>query len=255
MNIPEVSTKKLEPVAYSSGSSRLEYTYGTSPCAETGNLSEPKKASLIFPAAKSASWGYLAMKRLMDIVCSLFGLIILSPLLLIIALAIRLDSKGNAIYSQQRIGKDGKPFTMYKFRSMVENAESQLQSLQEKNEMDGPVFKISSDPRITRVGKLIRKTSIDELPQLINILRGEMSIVGPRPPLPNEVEKYNAYQKQRLSVTPGLTCFWQIHGRNDISFSQWVEMDLRYIRERSLTLDIKLIFMTIPAVIFGKGAC
>lgn len=194
---------------------------------------------------------YLFFKRAMDIIGSLCGIILLSPLLIIVALAIKIeDPKGSVFFSQKRCGKDNKLFPMYKFRSMVSNAEELLEELMEHNEMDGPVFKIKEDPRITRVGKFIRKTSIDELPQLFNILRGDMSIVGPRPAIPHEVAEYSDYHKQRLLVKPGLTCIWQVSGRNSIGFEEWMEMDLEYIEKRNLWMDIKLIFKTV-GVLFG----
>ena len=194
---------------------------------------------------------YLFFKRAMDIIGSLCGIILLSPLLIIVALAIKIeDPKGSIFFSQQRCGKDNKLFPMYKFRSMVSNAEELLEDLMEHNEMDGPVFKIKEDPRITRVGKFIRKTSIDELPQLFNILRGDMSIVGPRPAIPHEVAEYSDYHKQRLLVKPGLTCIWQVSGRNSIGFEEWMEMDLEYIEKRNLWMDTKLIFKTV-GVLFG----
>ena len=194
---------------------------------------------------------YLFFKRAMDIIGSLCGIILLSPLLIIVALAIKIeDPKGSIFFSQQRCGKDNKLFPMYKFRSMVSNAEELLEELMEHNEMDGPVFKIKDDPRITRVGKFIRKTSIDELPQLFNILIGHMSIVGPRPAIPHEVAEYSHYHKQRLLVKPGLTCIWQVSGRNSIGFDEWMEMDLEYIEKRNLWMDTKLIFKTV-GVLFG----
>ena len=194
---------------------------------------------------------YLFFKRAMDIIGSLCGIILLSPLLIIVALAIKIeDPKGSIFFSQQRCGKDNKLFPMYKFRSMVSNAEELLEELMEHNEMDGPVFKIKDDPRITRVGKFIRKTSIDELPQLFIILIGHMSIVGPRPAIPHEVAEYSHYHKQRLLVKPGLTCIWQVSGRNSIGFDEWMEMDLEYIEKRNLWMDIKLIFKTF-FVLFG----
>ena len=194
---------------------------------------------------------YLFFKRAMDIIGSLCGIILLSPLLIIVALAIKIeDPKGSIFFSQQRCGKDNKLFPMYKFRSMVSNAEELLEELMEHNEMDGPVFKIKEDPRITRVGKFIRKTSIDELPQLFNIFMGHMSIVGPRPAIPHEVAEYSHYHKQRLLVKPGLTCIWQVSGRNSIGFDEWMEMDLEYIEKRDLWMDTKLIFKTV-GVLFG----
>lgn len=213
----------------------------------------PMKAAAI-QATKIERRPYDVAKRFFDIVLSLCGLVILSPLFLITAVAIRLDSKGPAFYSQKRIGKNGKPFKMYKFRSMCVDAEQQLERLAALNERDGPTFKITHDPRGTRVGRFIRKTCIDELPQLINILRGEMSLVGPRPPLPNEVAVYTPYQMRRLGVTPGLTCFWQATKGEDTTFEEWVEMDLKYIRERSLKTDIKILFLTVRVVLLGKGS-
>lgn len=197
---------------------------------------------------------YFFCKRAMDIVCSCLALIVLSPLLLIVAVAIKLESKGPVVFCQKRIGKDGKSFYMYKFRSMCINAEEILKELETQNEMDGPVFKMKDDPRVTRVGRVIRKYSIDELLQLVNILKGDMTIVGPRPALPNEVEEYDEFAKQRLRVKPGLTCYWQVMGRNDIDFDEWMALDNKYINEMNLWLDIKLILLTIPAVFKGEGA-
>ena len=194
---------------------------------------------------------YSITKRLIDIVGSLCGIILLSPLFLIVAILIKLeDPKGKVFFAQERNGKYPKTFKMYKFRSMVHNAEDLLKDLMDRNEQTGPVFKINDDPRITKVGKFIRKTSIDELPQLFNVLKGDMSLVGPRPPIPHEVEQYNSYQMQRLAVKPGLTCIWQVSGRNNIGFDEWVEMDIEYIKTRNLWLDIKLIFKTV-GVLFG----
>ena len=194
---------------------------------------------------------YSITKRLIDIVGSLCGIILLSPLFLIVAILIKLeDPKGKVFFAQERNGKYPKTFKMYKFRSMVHNAEDLLKDLMDRNEQTGPVFKINDDPRITKVGKVIRRTSIDELPQLFNVLKGDMSLVGPRPPIPHEVEQYNSYQMQRLAVKPGLTCIWQVSGRNNIGFDEWVEMDIEYIKTRNLWLDIKLIFKTV-GVLFG----
>ena len=194
---------------------------------------------------------YLICKRLIDIIASLLGIILLSPIFLIVAVAIKIeDPKGSVFFTQDRCGKDSVLFPMYKFRSMVSNAEELLDELKVMNEMDGPAFKIKDDPRITKVGRIIRKTSIDELPQLFNILKGDMSLVGPRPPIPHEVSEYNEYQMQRLLVKPGLTCIWQVSGRNAIGFDEWVDMDLSYIKNRNLFLDIKLIFKTV-GVLFG----
>ena len=198
---------------------------------------------------------YCFFKRCFDIVCSLLGILILLLPLLIISLVIVIDSPGaSPIFVQNRIGKNGKVFKFYKFRSMVPNAESLLDSLLEQNEMDGPAFKMKDDPRITKFGKFIRKTSIDELPQLLNILKGDMSFVGPRPPLPREVEMYTEYQAQRLKVIPGLTCYWQIQPqRNDISFDEWLALDLKYITERNFSKDIMVIFKTVGSVLGSHG--
>lgn len=198
---------------------------------------------------------YSFFKRIFDIVGSFIGLCVFFIPLLVLSIVIVIDSPGAApIYSQDRVGKDGKIFKFYKFRSMVPNAEKMLDDLLDKNEMNGPAFKIKDDPRLTRVGKFIRKASIDELPQLWNVLKGDMSLVGPRPPLPREVEMYTQYQKQRLLVTPGITCYWQVQPkRNSLSFDEWLIWDLKYIAERSFWNDIKTIFKTIGAVIGMEG--
>lgn len=195
---------------------------------------------------------YLFIKRIIDIIGSSVGILILSPLFLLIALLIKLeDSKGAVFFRQTRIGEHEKPFEMYKFRSMVSNAEALKATLIKDNEATGPVFKIKKDPRITKLGSFIRKTSIDELPQLFNVLKGEMSLVGPRPPLPEEVNQYSRYEKQRLKVTPGLTCYWQVSGRSNIGFNEWVKLDLKYINERNTLVDFKLIIKTV-FVLFGS---
>lgn len=198
---------------------------------------------------------YSFLKRVFDIFFSVLGLIILAIPFLIISVIIVIDSPGAApIYCQQRIGKNGKKFCFYKFRSMIPGAEAMLESLLDKNETEGPAFKIKDDPRITRFGLFIRKSSIDELPQLWNVLKGDMSFVGPRPPLPREVALYDDYQKQRLSVTPGITCFWQIQPkRNSLSFNEWLELDFKYIKERKFTVDLLILFKTIGAVCGMEG--
>lgn len=198
---------------------------------------------------------YNISKRALDIIASTLGLIILSPILLVVAILIKLESKGPAIFSQKRIGLNKKEFKMYKFRSMVQNAEELKEKLAKENEMSGPMFKMKNDPRVTKVGRFIRKTSIDELPQLINVLKGEMSLVGPRPSLPKEVSKFEPWMLRRLSVKPGLTCYWQVSGRNNIDFEDWMKLDLQYVNDRSFWLDLKLIFKT-AGVLFGdKNAC
>lgn len=193
---------------------------------------------------------YLFSKRTLDIIASLIGLIMLSPLILVIGILIRIESKGPIIFSQKRIGLNGRKFQMYKFRSMVPNAEELKKKLLGQNEMSGPMFKMKEDPRITKIGRFIRKTSIDELPQLINVLKGEMSLVGPRPSLPQEVEKFEPWMMKRIEVKPGLTCYWQVSGRNNIDFEAWMQLDLDYVNDRNFLLDIKLIFKTF-FVLFG----
>lgn len=196
----------------------------------------------------------LAIKRLIDIIASLILIFIISPIFIITAVAVKLDSKGSIIYKQQRIGKNGKQFNMLKFRSMVTDADALLKKLQTKNEMDGIAFKMKDDPRITNVGRFIRKYSIDELPQLFNVLKGDMSLVGPRPPLPNEVERYGDWEWRRLEVLPGITGLWQVSGRSDLSFQQWMNLDIYYIENWSIAFDIKILLKTIPVVIKGEGA-
>ena len=196
----------------------------------------------------------MALKRLFDIVSSAAALAVLSPLLLAVAVAVKFTSRGPIFFKQKRVGLHGKTFDMLKFRSMVVNAEELKAKLEALNEQTGPVFKMKNDPRITRVGRFIRKYSIDELPQLINVLRGEMSVVGPRPPIPSEVAKYAAWQRRRLSVRPGLTCIWQVSGRNQISFEQWMYLDMQYIDHWSLKNDLNLILKTVPVVLTGSGA-
>ncbi len=194
--------------------------------------------------------GYLLAKRIMDLLGAFLGIILLLPVFIIVAICIKLeDPKGPVFFKQVRVGKDGKNFYMYKFRSMVVDAEERLNDLLKYNEVSGAMFKIKEDPRITKIGKFIRKTSIDELPQLWNVLKGEMSLVGPRPPLPREVAEYTEYDKQRLLVTPGCTGLWQVSGRNDLGFNEMVELDLKYIRERSILYDLKIILKTIKIMI------
>lgn len=198
---------------------------------------------------------YCFFKRIQDIVLSLLALIILFIPMALLSLVIYIDSPGaSAIFRQKRVGLNGKEFMMLKFRTMVPNAEEKLSELQSLNEMTGPVFKIRNDPRITRVGRVIRRISVDELPQLLNVLKGDMSIVGPRPALPTEVIQYGCFERQRLFVIPGLTCYWQVQPRrNDLSFEEWVDMDVKYIQERSFKTDWRIIFKTVGAVVHGEG--
>jgi len=201
-----------------------------------------------------ASRTYLAAKRGLDLVLCIPGVLLLSPVFALIAAAIKIESRGPVLFRQLRVGKDHKPFYCLKFRSMSADAEKRKDEIAHLNEVDGPVFKIKHDPRVTRVGRLLRKLSLDELPQLINVLRGEMTLVGPRPPLPREVEQYEDWMLRRLDVTPGITCIWQISGRSDTNFEQWMRMDLDYIASRSISRDIAILIRTIPAVLFGRGA-
>ncbi len=196
----------------------------------------------------------LTIKRVVDILVSGTALVVLSPIMGAIALAIKLTSPGPVFFKQTRAGLNGRPFQMLKFRSMYVDAEERKKELEKLNEMDGPVFKIKNDPRVTPVGRFIRKYSLDELPQLINVLKGDMSLVGPRPPVPEEVEKYDWWQRRRLSFRPGLTYIWQVSSRNEIGFQEWMEMDLAYIDNWSLALDFVLLLRTIPVVLTGKGA-
>lgn len=198
---------------------------------------------------------YWVGRRAQDIILSLIALLVLWPFMLLIALIVWIDSPGaSPIFTQTRVGRKGVPFKFRKFRTMVPDAEMRLNDLLSRNEMDGPVFKIKDDPRITRVGHFLRKSSLDEIPQLINILQGDMSIVGPRPALPREVEQYGEFERQRLIVQPGLTCYWQIQPhRNELSFDEWMELDMKYIEERSFWTDWKIIFKTIGAVLKMSG--
>ena len=196
----------------------------------------------------------LFLKRVLDVVAATFSLVLLSPILAVLAAAIRITSPGEVLFRQTRCGLGGRRFTLYKLRSMVNNAEQLRAELHQLNELDGPAFKISDDPRITPVGRLLRRFSLDELPQLWNILRGDMSFVGPRPAIPDEVDQYEPWQRRRLRMRPGLTCIWVIEGRNNIDFHRWIQLDLAYIDNWSLWLDCKIFLRTIPIVICGRGA-
>lgn len=200
---------------------------------------------------KEYFWFYF-IKRMMDIFCSFIGLVFLSPLFLVVSILIKAESKGPVFYVQKRVGINGKEFKIYKFRSMCDDADKQLESLAHLNEREGPAFKLTNDPRITKIGEFLRKSCIDELPQLFNVLRSDMSIVGPRPPLTTEVEQYTPYQKRRLEAKPGLTCYWQISDR-EVTFNEWVKMDLKYIKEKSIISDIKIIFKTFISLFKSVG--
>ncbi|TMC15227.1 MAG: sugar transferase [Chloroflexi bacterium] len=200
-------------------------------------------------------WSYEAtLKRALDIVLSLLGLVSTFPLLLAIAIVIRIESPGSPFFAQERVGLGGQRFRFYKFRSMYADAEQRRAEILALNEADGPVFKLRHDPRITRLGRLLRRTSLDELPQLYNVLKGEMSLVGPRPPLPGEVELYRPEDALRLTVKPGITCWWQVSGRSDCSFEQWMEYDREYIRSISLGVDLRILLRTVTAVLSCAGA-
>ena len=200
--------------------------------------------------------GYLRTKRILDVVIASLALFFLSPLLLLIALAIVIEGRGRGptLFHQERVGRNGRLFRFYKFRSMVPDAEARLRDLTAHNEACGPIFKMRRDPRVTRVGRWLRRSSMDELPQLFNVLKGDMSLVGPRPHLPREVEKYDARQRQRLRVQPGLLCLREVGGRSHLTFEQWVESDLAYIGRRSLGTDLGILLRTLPAIFKGDGA-
>ncbi len=197
---------------------------------------------------------YAAAKRVFDVVISCALLLIALPIMLITVIAIKLSSRGPVFFKQVRVGEGGRYFWCYKFRSMCIDADSQKDQLMHLNEASGPVFKIKNDPRVTPIGGIIRKFSIDELPQFFNVLKGEMSVVGPRPPVPREVEEYTAFERGRLAVKPGITCLWQVSGRSNISFERWVQLDLDYIETMSFSNDIRILLRTVPAVLKGSGA-
>ena len=218
------------------------------------NVEDLGGVPLIGVRAVAISKGALLVKRLIDVTVAVVGLVLCAPLFLLIALAIRLDSPGPIIFRQTRVGLRGRHFEMYKFRSMHVGAEEQQDMLADLNEADGPIFKIRDDPRLTRVGRILRRLSLDELPQLVNVLRGEMSLVGPRPPIPAEVEKYQEWHKKRLEAPPGMTGLWQVSGRSRLSFDEMVLLDIYYIENWSLWLDFKILMRTIPKVLLGEGA-
>jgi len=197
---------------------------------------------------------YLFAKRLLDILGATAAIVIAAPIMVVAVIAVRLETPGPVFFRQYRLGRNGRPFLLYKIRSMTASAPDIRDSLEDDNEASGPVFKIKADPRITRVGRVLRKYSIDEMPQLFHVLFGQMSLVGPRPPIPAEVERYEPWQTERLAVKPGLTCIWQVSGRSDIGFDEWIRMDIEYVRNRNLWLDIKLLLLTIPAVLTARGA-
>jgi exopolysaccharide biosynthesis polyprenyl glycosylphosphotransferase len=194
------------------------------------------------------------IKRTIDIVFSAMALVLGAPLMALIALMIKMESPGPVLFRQERVGKNGHRFELYKFRSMIQGAEAQQEALRALNEADGPLFKIREDPRVTRLGKWLRRLSLDELPQFYNVLRGDMSLIGPRPPLPAEVEQYQEWHKRRLEVSPGITGLWQVSGRSELTFDEMALLDIYYIENWSLSLDTKILWQTVPRVLFGSGA-
>lgn len=266
-----VLMKAAATTAHAPGWTRTNGTSHTNGHAKpngNGHAHAPHRASISRTTAAPATYApaipfetpqeegvYLRLgKRLIDVVGSAVALVIASPVLLAAALAIKFESRGPVLYRSTRIGRGGRPFTFYKLRSMVKDAEQSRHHLTHLNEADGPIFKISRDPRVTRVGRWLRTSSIDEIPQFLNVLSGEMSLVGPRPPLPDEVSQYEPWQLRRLDVRPGITCLWQISGRSRIGFEEWMRLDLEYIKHQSLALDTKILLRTIPAVLSREGA-
>jgi lipopolysaccharide/colanic/teichoic acid biosynthesis glycosyltransferase len=251
------------------GADRLSHLSGPSVSSDpaigfTGGVVEPAVLSEVVsveairperaPGLLGARWWQLATKRLIDLAGAAAMILVLSPILIIATAAVAFTSPGPILYRQRRVGRDGEPFTMLKFRSMYDRAHEERDRHRELNEVTGPVFKIRDDPRITNVGRVLRRLSIDELPQLFNVVKGEMSLVGPRPALPEECTHYTEREMGRLLVKPGLTCSWQVSGRSDVTFDQWVDMDLEYIDTWSLRRDFVLMLRTVPAVISGRGA-
>jgi exopolysaccharide biosynthesis polyprenyl glycosylphosphotransferase len=221
------------------------------------SLVEYRVTDLATPARRgllNAGWWNMAGKRTLDIVASALAIVVLSPVLLTVALLVKLTSRGPVLYVQQRVGRGGEPFRMVKFRSMYRDAHDRRDEHVHQNIHEGPIFKIREDPRVTPIGRVIRRLSIDELPQFFHVLKGDMSLVGPRPPLPEEFLDYTERERRRLLVKPGLTCIWQVSGRSDVDFETWVDMDLEYIETWSLWLDLKLLAKTLPAVLTGRGA-
>lgn len=250
MDLIDLSALRTDEVAYETG----EYGFGNEGISSNAGMG----TVTIFPGnvenVVKAHTIYFIVKRVTDVFLSFLALTLLLPVFLLTALAIKVDSRGKVIFSQIRTGKDGRLFKIYKFRSMYEDAEKRRRELDELNEMDGPMFKMMEDPRVTKVGRFIRKYSIDELPQLINIIKGDMSIVGPRPLIVAETKQFNDYENMRHLVRPGLTCFWQISGRSDTSFSELIRLDLLYLKKMGFWSDIKIIIRTIGVVLIGKGA-
>lgn len=234
------ATKTMPTIEAASGSRRTD--------------SPPAAALVVAPVAQENTFYKRYGKRALDILGAAVGLLLFLPFFPLVALGIKLNSRGPILYKSIRLGQDGRPFVFYKFRSMVDGAHESRNFLLHLNEVEGPVFKIARDPRVTLTGRILRRTSIDEIPQLFNVLRGDMTLVGPRPPIPEEVEKYEPWQRRRLDVKPGLTCLWQISGRSKLGFDEWMRLDIQYIRNQSFLLDLKILLRTLPAVISREGA-
>ena len=229
----------------------LTHTWGGAAAGSSASYA----AAVVEHDLRSARSFYLRSgKRLIDVAGAAVALVLASPLLLLAAIAIKLESRGPVLYRSTRIGRGGRPFTFLKLRSMVHDADRHRHRLRHLNECDGPVFKMNRDPRVTRVGRFLRVTSIDEIPQFVNVLLGDMSLVGPRPPIPEEVAQYEPWQLRRLDVRPGITCLWQISGRSRIGFQEWMRLDLEYIRRQSFALDMNILIRTVPAVLSREGA-
>ena len=249
---PEDRIEHLHTVGTGTGSGEHHHSINSSASLpDHSRATDENIAQKLHPVFfhKTSFW-----KRLCDISLSVLALIVFSPLFFLIAIAVKLTSKGPVFYNQQRAGLGGVPFTMLKFRTMKVGAEEMKSELQSYNERTGPAFKMGNDPRVTKMGKILRQWSLDELPQFINVLKGEMSLVGPRPPTLDEVEQYNNWHNYRLEMRPGITCIWQVYARNDKSFDNWVRLDIKYRREQSFLLDMKLIALTLPAVLSRRGA-
>jgi exopolysaccharide biosynthesis polyprenyl glycosylphosphotransferase len=230
---------------------------GTAPIRSTPPVHSSSHSRVVeIPIAEANGDGFYLkyVKRVMDIVGAIVGLILFAPIILFFAILIKIDSKGPVFYEADRYGKGGKPFKFYKLRSMYVGAHESRSNLMHLNQVKGPVFKLFDDPRITRVGRFMRKCSIDEMPQMYNVLKGDMSLVGPRPPIPEEVEKYEPWQLRRLSLKPGITCLWQISGRSRLGFDEWMRLDIEYINNQSFWMDMKILLRTIPAVLLREGA-
>lgn len=239
------------PRALDERAEKMLNIYATQSFARTRSIQSLRARMILWVIRTKITHG---LKRALDTTVALGALVATSPIMIGTALAVKLDSPGPIFFKQTRVGKWGETFGCYKFRSMYIDAEARKALLMKQNEADGPVFKMKNDPRITRVGRIIRKLSIDELPQLFNVLKGEMSLVGPRPPVPKEVAQYTVEQMRRLDVTPGITGLQQVSGRSDLNFKRWVELDLQYISEQSFAKDIEILLRTIPAVLTGRGA-